>query len=411
MPLEWIPFAAAPGGAIVGAGLTYALGRSRLTVTIDQIQIAPSPAATTLPVPVNVALQQALLEYPEALPRIKDLTAPEATYVVLLQSLLESTEDRARVLQNAEEAASTLRQHAAAEEFERLVAAYKFQHRTLWPWAAGEAMRGRSVLDGQKLDSRPQEGSAPPAHPIFKVEQDQHHAWVVEFPPGVLSVAFEWDTSLPAPRWKAVEEVAYRASHALARHERQVLMEYFGGIRSYVIEARTKLEHIRQLVQTELENHARLQVAFLVSNTGRAGVSLASEAAATILLSGYAAGGPEQQQSDVSIPLTVIPATVASEITSKAGEMKRSDSRAEERSPIVLQAGETLRLIGVSEKLLAAYPACAALRAAYSAAERNLQLSLIQFRQPRPYRRRNRDSMRLLKSRRVLFRDLRWAPP
>jgi hypothetical protein len=401
---DWVPFVTTPVGAALGAGLAYVLDRSRLSVTIDRISISPSLYATSLPVNTNEDLVAAVERSPLPLLEMRDVSAPENTYVTYLELLRQRLVTHRKSADITSRAADMLRQAAAAEDFDKVVGRYKVQQESLWSFAEGEARRGRSIFSRTAVPE--DESSREEKYRLHTVDD----GYVVELP-GTLNLVFTYNSKRPAHSQAVSKALAERIGKAFCHHIRQDLMDFFGAIRDGAEAAERSCAELEKAVDAELRRFARLEIDFLVSNSGRTGVSVGSDGCASVFLRGYAVTTKGAQTAtvpqDVSIPLRVMAEQRAEDLTKAARHASVDDLLSDDTSPIVIQPGETVRLLGVSTELLVENPQAQAIGAAYSAAEREFVLRLVRFRQPPFYARRNRGSMRMITSRRSLFRDLR----
>ena len=112
---------------------------------------------------------------------------------------------------------------------------------------------------------------------------------------------------------------------------------------------------------------------------------------------------------NIRVPLRVRRADAISAAEQAALSASPTKLATDEATPILLPAGETLRLVGTSEDLLADLPSGSALSAAYKGGERRLHLLLGRFGRTSWRKRKNASALSRFKSRPVLFRDLRFG--
>lgn len=400
MSLEWVPFVAAPAGAIVGATATWFASRPRLGVVIDRISISPSTYATFSPAVIDGDLQVAIEELPFQLPTISGVASPENTYVNYLVLLQQQFEEQRANFVVASKLSEEMRQLAAIEDFDRLITRYKSQQMNLYTWAEGRERQGSPVFK----NSEPLGGSTGLKLALHEVED----GFVVQIP-GTLNLAFLVNMERAPHVVEHSRKFAHRTARAFAAHDRQDLVDYFDGIRDAIDRTISTMDSIRTQLDKEMDRLARLEIDFLVSNTGRTGASIGPSAKADVFLKGYIPASEKDKgsaASDIFIPLTILSEDQASDRRTRARQLTRSDLRLEESNPIVIQPGETRRLVGVSSFRLEEVGDSSALRSAYSAAERMLSLTVTRFQQPSPLSFK-KSPHKLITSGRTLFRDLR----
>jgi hypothetical protein len=118
-----------------------------------------------------------------------------------------------------------------------------------------------------------------------------------------------------------------------------------------------------------------------------------------------ARGQAEVVRENARIPMRLVDARVHREALEAAKSAKPGELAPDDLVPILVQAGESLRLVATSEEVLRDHALGAQLQAAYGGAERKFTLTMGAFRK-RYLNRRNRDLVRI-KSKHLLFRDIR----
>lgn len=409
MFVEWMPLAG-PIGAVLGASATYWLTRSRMVVTVGHTSISPSDSASDLPVPSNLQLKQEVIASPHRLPILSDISVPERTYVWYLMELDQRLEREEASDETSLKSAEELRAHAAAEDFERLIETYKFTQQDLWAWAENEVRRGRTFFSLPWTPSD-EEKELLSAHYFERPDEDLERVagFVVDLP-GAVNLGFHWSVKQPIQKNAASQALAERVVLAILRKKKSDLVEYFQGVRNAIAENLKDAKRLRQSIQQELEQFSRIQVDLLVSNPGRSGISLDYKAGIKIGLKNYPSGSVHREagriSEDVIIEMTVVSEELAERAKKIAREGAVSAAKRGNAVPIVLQPGTTMRIVATSEKLLSSYLHGDALRSAYLGGERKMQVTLLRFRQPSFFQRRNDDTVSMVRSRKILFRNL-----
>ncbi|WP_440697002.1 hypothetical protein [Clavibacter nebraskensis] len=371
------------------------------------MSIKPSEWANTLSIAVSDQLQQQLSASPWKYPKVPTDTVAESVYVNYLLLLRRELKAHQVTSVTLLEKLDALRAFAATEDFDKMIELYKVHQRAIYGWANAEARRGRVFFaeDTEVTDEQSQELLG------MLIERGDAAAYIVNVP-GTIDLVFDWDYDGGNVSVEAARALASRAVLAFTSQSKADLIQYFDGIRAAIINHSGPESKLAETVERELDQHARLQIDILVSNPGRSGVSLDATAAAVIGLKGYKykelnEGNVRSVESDVRLALSIVTESHAE--YARSTSLEALSSRVEARTiqaPIVLQPGSTVRLIGTSRRLLRHYKNGAAVHNAYAGSERSVRIEVRRFRRPPFFRRQNIDSVKHVKSRNVVFKDL-----
>jgi len=408
MVADWVPLVSTPLGAGLGAFATYTLGRSRLALTIDRILVQPSRFANSAPVTVDGKLMQKISDAPGMPARFTDpVSSPERTYVTFLEMASRVLARNVQTSSAVEARAEELRKLADSSDWARLIETYKYHQLDFWSLAELVTARGGTVFhtpDPDDVDSSDDTQVYP------WVEDGGDEDMMVDLP-GTKALGFPYRSANPARQTRA-RALARRTSRAFAYLRKSDLVAYFTAIRDHAQQASVSERALREEVLSELSHFNRLQVEFMLSNVGRSGVSIAADAAASVNLAGYVhtpkGGVTTTVTSDALIDLRVRRADAITTAEEAALLAKETSLGSDESVPVLLAAGETLRLVATSKDLIASQMDGEALTRAYGSAERHLRLVLGRFA-PNSRLKPNGEALTRFDSGAVLFRDLRFG--
>jgi hypothetical protein len=401
----------APGaiGALTGVLATALATRARVGVSIDRIGISPAAYATSAAVVVNRVLMARIDEIPLGEMAIHSVSVPESRYVSYLEDVVNAYADHITTFEYAIKVAEELRSLAVSESYDSLTQKYKQQQGMLWTWAEGHTRRGGSVYDTEQMEDLDIEHNTVYAGS----PTESGGVWVVDLP-GTINLVFAYKNVSNTSVMSALEALSLRTAKAFSRQRKTDLIKYFTVVKELMAANLETVKHVRREVVAERARFSRLEIEILVTNVGRTGMSIGPEAEAQIFLEGYRAPKDREGRTptlrDIVVRLGVL--------TDKAVDERRAGVVVEDGlqrfydaangSPILIQPGQSLRLVCVSNDRLPDLGEWSAMQAAYSAAERLISVRIAQFRRPRWFH-ATKSPYKILRSRKVLFRDLRTA--